>query len=213
MNYNPNFFNPKDFEDAKNIVLTQEGCTSEWRWEVETRWNLQMIDTFWNVNEDSVVLDFGCGCGRMSKALIDAFGCRVVGVDISGEMLKHAVKYVDDERFTPMMASKALSSIEPNTFSHAIAIWVFQHSINIQEEIPFVKNILKDDGQFFVVENVSKAIPSEERMKFFNDGVPTLPLLQQNFGHEANGKIPLKFTTKRIHEHSWWVMLKKEKTQ
>lgn len=213
MNYNPDFFTPKDFNDAVNIVLTQEGCTSEWRWEMETRWNLQMIDTFWNVDENSVVLDYGCGCGRMSKALIDTFGCRVVGVDINGEMLKHATKYVNNERFTPITVSKALRSIDSNTFTHAIAIWVLQHSINIQEEIPFVKKVLKNDGQFFVVENVSKAIPSEERMKFFNDGIPTLPLLQSNFELEANGKIPLKFTTKQIYDHSWWVMLKKENMQ
>jgi len=211
MNYNPNFFSPKDFDEARSIVLTQEGCSSEWRWDVETRWNLQMIDTFWNVNEDSIVLDWGCGCGRMSKALIDAFGCRVVGIDISPEMLKLATKYVNDDRFSPMMAQKALKTIDEGTFTHAIAIWVFQHSINIQEEIPFVRKVLKKDGQLFVVENVSKAIPSVGEMNFFNDGVPTLPILQQNFELEANGKIPLKFTTQQIHNHSWWVMLKKEK--
>lgn len=210
MKYNPNFFDPKDFDDARGIVLTQEGCSSEWRWEVETRWNLQMIDTFWNVNEDSIVLDWGCGCGRISKALIDTFGCRVVGVDISEKMLDLASQYVNSDKFIPIPASSAQRVIEKNTFSHAIAIWVFQHSIDIDKEIPFVRDSLRPDGQLFVVENISKAIPSEDRMNFFNDDVPTLPLLQQNFAMESNGKIPLKFTTNQIHLNSWWAMLKKQ---
>ena len=48
------------------------------------------------INETSCVVDFGCGMGRMSKAIIDTFNCEVIGVDINfsdgqGNMSDHII--------------------------------------------------------------------------------------------------------------------------
>lgn len=208
--YNPDFFQPTDIEDAKKIILTEEGCSSEWRWEVETKWNAKMLDTFFDINEDSVVLDWGCGIGRMSKVLIDTYGCRVIGVDLNNDMLSYAKEYVNSNRFIPIQTSDAYNKIKPNTITHAISIWVFQHSINIQEEIPFIKDCIRPGGQIFVVENISKAIPSSGEIEYYDDGVSTQPLLDQNFVVQSHGTIPLKYTTEQIYKTSWWAILAKQ---
>lgn len=205
--YNKDFFKPKDVDDAKRIILTEEGCSTEWRWDVETRWSLQMLDTFWDLNEDSVVLDWGCGIGRMSKAMIDNFGCRVVGVDLQREMLEHAIKYVDNDKFSCLPYDNIFFNMPVDHFTHAIGIWVFQHSPFVQFELPLIYKALKGDGKLFVVENVSKAIPTNAengKMHFFDDGVATKPILDLNFNLEAKGQIPLKFTTNQINKTSWW---------
>jgi cyclopropane fatty-acyl-phospholipid synthase-like methyltransferase len=53
-----------------------------------------------------VVLDYGCGIGRLAKAMIDASGCSVVGLDTSPEMRKLADDYVGSDRFIAVSPSQ-----------------------------------------------------------------------------------------------------------
>jgi SAM-dependent methyltransferase len=49
---------------------------------------------------DMCVLDIDCGIGQLSKALIQRFGCRVIGIEESRSMHSLAPAYVLSERFT-----------------------------------------------------------------------------------------------------------------
>ena len=44
------------------------------------------------ITSASVVLDLGCGLGVNSVWLAETFGCRVIGLDISGEMIEYCKK-------------------------------------------------------------------------------------------------------------------------
>jgi ubiquinone/menaquinone biosynthesis C-methylase UbiE len=206
MLYYPDFFVPRDLEHAMELVLTKEGGTTEARWQGETQWTLRMLDTFTQINKNSVVLDWGCGVGRLSRAIIEAWGCKVVGVDLQPRMLELATDYVGHSNFHPIPLSEAAQTLGRNQFSHVLAVWVFQHSTALHSEIPLVYRSLSPGGSLFVVENVTKAVPTAE--SFYDDGIPTEKVLDETgFKTQAAGKIPEHVTTTRVHHNSWWKLL------
>lgn len=49
-----------------------------------------------HIDEDTVVLDVGCGTGGNSCYLAEKYGCRVVGVDIAEQMIMYAEKRAEE---------------------------------------------------------------------------------------------------------------------
>jgi cyclopropane fatty-acyl-phospholipid synthase-like methyltransferase len=205
--YNPNFFTPSSVEHAKQIILTPEDQTVDLRWKLETEWTVKTLDALFELDSNSVVLDWGCGIGRLSKEIIDRFDCEVIGVDIDQKMLDYAVDFVKSSKFTPLPYNKFMESNFTNKFTHCLSIWVFQHSNKLQFEIPTIHKSLVSSGKLFVVELDKKAIPSTTG--FYDDDVPTKAVLERMFSPEVLGKIPLKHTTKKIQSMSWWGILTK----
>src|SRR5690349_14906824 len=97
--YDPAIFDVADEATAKRIILTPDGRSTDERWRVETPGLATLAGASLALDQDSLVLDYGCGIGRMAKALIERFGCRVVGVDISPRMREMAPAYVSSEKF------------------------------------------------------------------------------------------------------------------
>ena len=98
--YNPKIFDTNSIEDAKKIILTQEGgWDSDQRWDKETLFLIDLIGDFFQLNSNMTLLDYGCGIGRLSKGLIEKFNCKAVGVDISESMRQKALEYVNSENF------------------------------------------------------------------------------------------------------------------
>jgi cyclopropane fatty-acyl-phospholipid synthase-like methyltransferase len=203
--YNPNFFMPSSLEHAKQIILTPEDQTVDDRWKLETEWTIKLLDSLFDLTPNSVVLDWGCGIGRLSKTIIEKFDCNVVGVDIEPKMLGYAVDYVNSSKFTTQSHTEFMQSNSTKKFTHCVAVWVFQHSNKLQFEIPTIHKSLTQNGKLFVVELDKKAIPSTEG--YYDDGVPTRFVLERMFHPESLGKIPLKHTTKKIQSMSWWAIL------
>lgn len=72
-------------------------------------------------------LDFGCGIGRLSRALANHFD-QVVGVDISDEMIRLAKLYNPSARFIFLVnQAKNLDILSPNTFDFIYSNIVLQH--------------------------------------------------------------------------------------
>src|SRR4051794_14342066 len=102
MHYDPEFFQPIDLEHAKTIILSaSDPAARDHRWAEETPFLCDVIRRELALNQRSLVLDFGCGIGRIAGALIDAVGCSVVGVDISVGMLSLAIGELASEQFSP----------------------------------------------------------------------------------------------------------------
>jgi 2-polyprenyl-3-methyl-5-hydroxy-6-metoxy-1,4-benzoquinol methylase len=208
MSYNPDFFKPQNFQHAQSLILTPEGGKTLERWEKETEWTLGMLDTFSPVDEASKVLDWGCGVGRLSRALTHAYGCGVMGVDLQPEMLELAEKYVASPKFSSVPLAQAPEKVVPGSFSHILCVWVLQHSPFLEREIPLLWRALAPGGTIFVVENITKAIPNLE--SFYDDGVATETILEKTgFETQAQGLIPAHVTTPRVHKNSWWRLLKR----
>jgi cyclopropane fatty-acyl-phospholipid synthase-like methyltransferase len=93
--YFPAVFDVADMQRAKEIILTQEGpgADTETRWAEETPYVLELIREAFELQSEMVVLDYGCGIGRMARAMIEATGCSVIGVDTRdrrGHQCQHA---------------------------------------------------------------------------------------------------------------------------
>jgi SAM-dependent methyltransferase len=95
LTYNPEIFSVPNLSQAKNIILTAESSTTEERWKTETPMLAALIAAHNKIGPDTVMLDYGCGIGRMAKELIARHGCRVIGVDISPSMRALSIEPLD----------------------------------------------------------------------------------------------------------------------
>lgn len=158
MRYYPEVFNVKTIEEAKAIILTPEaGQTTEERWAEETPFLVDLICEKLNLKPWMTVLDYGCGIGRMSKALIERVGCGVIGVDISADMRRLAEEYVADRRFataSPDEMAKGSAKVDA-----AISIWVLQHCIHPSVDIARLRAVIRHGGMLFVLNMQGRAIP------------------------------------------------------
>ncbi len=205
--YSPAVFNVGDVEQAKRIILTTEGkLTTDQRWRTETPYLLSLIENSIPLNADSLVLDYGCGIGRMAKALIERFGCRVVGVDISHSMRALAASYVGSDRFLAC-APEALEWLGIN-FDAAMAIWVLQHCYRVETDIGRIHGALCPDGRLFVVNDCKRIVPTREH-GWANDGKDVRGLLTESFGDVAGGALDPDRVGDCIASVSYWATVQR----
>ncbi len=153
--YFPKIFETPTVADAKEIIVgSLEGATSQERWEKETPYLVEQIGKYLPVGSETCVLDYGCGIGRVSKGLIDRFGCRVVGVDFSQSMRLNAPDYVLSERFT-IWSPDTLAKMIGRGFrvDGAIAIWVIQHVFEPGDVMNMIAQALRRAAFFTCLTN------------------------------------------------------------
>jgi cyclopropane fatty-acyl-phospholipid synthase-like methyltransferase len=89
------FWSPESEGDAKFMVAgVQAGEDDTWN-DAEQLDRLKTLLTESMPPKGFKVVDFGCGIGRIARAL-DQYGCSVIGVDVSEEMLGYAKEYCKD---------------------------------------------------------------------------------------------------------------------
>lgn len=209
--YRPDIFHVANLHQAKSIILTPEdGLSTDARWETETGHLAESIGSALQLNEQSVVLDYGCGIGRVSKELIARYGCTVIGVDISYSMRQLALTYVLDERFSVtshwvlnQMLAKGLK------FDCCIAIWVLQHCPQVADDIALIKSALKENGLFYVLNNKESAIPSNKG--WINDGIDIKGLLEDSFSLRQQAQLPVEACTQFISDNTFIAVLENDK--
>lgn len=154
--YDYKFFDPPNVEDAKKIILTDDAIPDQW--ETETEWTMNFFRKFNLFNEDSVVLDWGCGIGRLAKPIIEEFNCKVVGVDFQPNMLKYAIEYVDHPNFTAINNAE-FSQLPDDYFTVGIAVWALQHTLDTKKIIKNIRKKLKFNSKFCVFDANTKSWP------------------------------------------------------
>jgi SAM-dependent methyltransferase len=189
-NYLPSVFDVRDVEEARRIILTPEaGTTTDERWTRETPWMVERILEHCRVDAQSAVLDFGCGLGRMAKALIDATGCFVIGVDLSTSMRQLAPGYVASPRFAavarPMLDLVIARGLRVEL---AISIWVLQHVARPDPDLRRLHMALRDGGMLFVANNLRRAVPTDRG--WAHDGVDIAARLDALFARTWRGALP-----------------------
>jgi SAM-dependent methyltransferase len=200
--YKPEVFDVQNETDAKAIILTPEGSTTDDRWVRETPFLAQDINSFISPTDRSLVLDFGCGIGRISKELILMSGCRVLGLDISQSMRALSINYVSSDRFSPVGKGMLENLVSKGLKVDAcVSIWVLQHCPNVLEEIELIKSILKPGGHFYVLNNVNSAIPTDRG--WLSDGINIQAVLEDNFAAVEFSKLPEEVTMKLLSELSF----------
>ena len=208
--YNPEIFSASDEVQAKAIILTPENSTTQARWEQETPLLSNLIHGQIELGSDSIVLDYGCGIGRMAKALIDRCGCRVVGVDISPSMRSLSVGYVNSDRFftcTPEMFRLLID--KGLLFDVAISIWVLQHCLKPAEDIQLLRDGLKPGGRLFVANNVHRVVPTKEG-GWVSDGIDIKATLAKAFTSRAGEMLRSPDVPSNLSGITYWAAFEKK---
>lgn len=161
--YNPDVFEVTTIDEAKRIVLTAEDATTEDRWRVETPYLADGIGAYLEPDASSLIIDYGCGIGRMAKELIARHGCSVVGVDISTSMRQLAPGYVGNARFAACSWNVVDAQIDHGLqVDGVIAIWSLQHSPKVDEDIARIARMLKPGGGLYVCNLERAAVPTNQ---------------------------------------------------
>jgi cyclopropane fatty-acyl-phospholipid synthase-like methyltransferase len=214
--FNPDAYRVANLNQAKHMTLGEVGTTdgethtrSEKRWVEETEYTLDFIlDRFPNTRHTTAVLDYGCGTGRMSKALIEARGCGVLGVDASVSMRTIASRHVRRREFRTC-EPQSLLSLE-NQFDYAICLWVLQHSGQPTDDALLLHTALKPGGRLLVMNELIRFVPTIE-MGFVNDGIDICKPLEDHFGCPVDGG---KLDAQRVHPkfaaRTFWAEYKKQ---
>lgn len=216
--YYPEIFDAADMKAAKEIILTPEGpqADTETRWRLETPYVLELIGKALVLAPGSVVLDYGCGVGRMAKAMIEASGCFVIGVDISAKMRRLAPDYVESDRFVAVspaqfdvMVAKGLR------VDAAIAIWVLQHCLAPAEDIARIRRGLAQEGSAMVLNMPKRAIPAAvrgadnaEHFAWGADRIDVAALLRDAFAVAAEGAADPTRTPNMADVGAFWMSLR-----
>ena len=189
-NYTPEIFDVTNVDAARRIILTAEsGTTTDERWVKETPWLADRILEQFALTERHVVIDFGCGLGRVAKVLIERTQCWVIGVDMSQGMRQLAPAYVESPRFA-VVSPPMLDLMTARGFRAelAIAVWVLQHVAQPEVDIDRLRRAVVPGGGVFVANNVRRAVPTDRG--WAHDGVDVEGLLARAFTPVWRGTLP-----------------------
>lgn len=188
--YTPGIFDRNSLAAAKQVILTVPRDIADEFWQRSTIATGKMILEAIRPAPDDVLLDFGCGIGRLAKELIGHTGCRVVGVDISAAMRQHAIEYVGSDRFSAMSSDEfaQLAAKGNRVFSGAYSIIVLQHVLQPQIELRRIAATCKADAPFFVYNAVGRCVPSNKG--WVNDGQDVGRLTSDIFDFVREFEVP-----------------------
>lgn len=180
LKYEPNIFAVTNQQDAKDIILTFEDEPTNVRWETETPYLMELIDAKFSLGNQSAILDFGTGIGRMPKELIDKYECLCVGADISPHMRALSIPYVNRDLFVPI-SNPALLRLNMK-FDLILAIWVLQHCYAVRTDIDVLASLLKPGGALFVVNNCQRVVPcmNDDKFMWIDDKVDLADMLHRH---------------------------------
>lgn len=212
--YNPQVFLHDSVESARDIILTHEGGqTPQERWEKETPVLTDWLLTRCKLEASPQVLDFGCGIGRMSRAVLERSQAQLWGVDLSPSMRKQALDYVHEpelaERFCTM-SPQALDMAVANgmRFDLGMCVWVLQHCPDLNAEIQRLHTALKLGGILFVVDMDHRAIPTQDA-GWIDDQQRVEPLLRERFDCIAYERLTHPAIAQGLSTSAWLGLFQK----
>jgi len=217
--YFPAVFDADTVDRAKSVILTQEGpeATTERRWAVETPYVAELIGQAVTLGRDVMLLDYGCGIGRLAKLLIETHGCFVIGVDISASMRSMAVDYVASDRFIAL-SPEQLDTLAAGglRFDAAICVWVLQHCLNPDEDVARIHRAMAPGGAVFVLNMPKRAVPAirssgaDEQFIWAHDGIDVAAQLTSAFLLVADGSPEPDRAPNMADAGAYWLSLRRE---
>jgi SAM-dependent methyltransferase len=112
---------------------------------------LVIIERLLEPNPDDVILDAGCGYGRVTERLLSV-GAKVVGIDISRKMIGYCHRELQGD-FAGAIGDVGDLPFCDGSFNKAICIGVLVHVESPQQVIREFARVLKPGGIFVTVNN------------------------------------------------------------
>jgi hypothetical protein len=167
--YDPRVFRCRSSEEARSIILMPEaGLNTNERWERETEYLAGLIE--WP-KDTRLVIDYGCGIGRMAKAMKPA----VLGVDMMPTMRAQGEGYLENVRqdcgFIPPVCLELLAERGLRA-QGAMAIWALQHMPYPDRVVRLLFNCLPPGAPLYVVNRDNRCVPASHdgRIVWVDDG-------------------------------------------
>lgn len=188
--YTPGIFDQNSIAAAKQVILTVPLDIADEFWRRATVATGDLIMEAMRPTRDDVLLDFGCGIGRLAKELIGRTGCRIVGVDISDAMRRYATEYVASDRFSVLSSEEfaELAANRAHVFSGAYSIIVLQHVLEPQSELRRIAAACTADAPFFVYNCINRCVPSNKG--WVNDSQDIGKLTSEIFDFQRQYEVP-----------------------
>ena len=205
VSYDPSIFTAiETLDDAVRIIVTPEaGLTSAQRWQAETPCLLELIERW--LRPKAMVVDYGCGIGRLAKPLIEKHHCTVIGVDISPNMRALAASYVESHDFAAI--HPAMLAYFGSDFEFAMAIWTLQHVLDVRQEVTEIVHCLRDGARLFVVNNVGRVVPTTGG--WVDDGVDVRAILKDHFTEIEYGQLSEDIAPGAFKDSTFWAVYQK----
>lgn len=202
--YDPSVFEAADLPAARAIILTDEGeTTTEHRWATETPWLLDRVGAALHGSATGLLLDFGCGVGRVSGGLLERHpGLKILGLDAAAAMRAHARQQLGDERFTALSPGQfdALAAAGLRCDA-AVAVWVLQHCADPAAEIARIHAGLRRGAIFVVLDMHHRAVPTDAG--WVDDGLRIADLVGQRFHLVRTERFDAPDAPARLRESAW----------
>jgi ubiquinone/menaquinone biosynthesis C-methylase UbiE len=113
------------------------------------------------------VLDLGCGTGRFSRMLIDAFGAPVIAVEPAGNMLAAAVAKQLGSSIHFVRGSATAIPVESRAFDVVFISQVLHHLPDLHNAIVEMRRVLAVGGRLFVRQTTLENLDSYFYQRFF----------------------------------------------
>jgi len=102
-----------------------------------------------NLNEQSHILDYGCGMGGISQLFYDKYRCQVDGVDISeNELNKAKITFGENKNLNFLLLDKF--TFPEKKYDLAFSSQVIEHIHNPGNYLERINFMLKDDGYLLI---------------------------------------------------------------
>jgi SAM-dependent methyltransferase len=179
-------FDPKDMNAARGWVTGNcNGYDTEARWKEETPFIIQAISDKLIPGEKSgkILLDFGCGPGRIARGLLEANnGLKILCVDQSEDMRRLAIENLKEFEDR----SEVLSVEEyTRTYDHAkfqfdgvYCVYVLQH-VRLEDLDRIVDLVYNASDRLFLVNSVSRLAVTDQGFK--DDGKNILSMIMDRY--------------------------------
>lgn len=109
---------------------------------------LKIITKYASEKKGKTALDFGCGCGIISKE-ISAYYDNIIATDLHNEVAIHLIKSYGIENVS-FINPNAINDISSDSIDCIIAANVLEHLDNLHEMIRLFKRILRKDGKLII---------------------------------------------------------------
>ena len=171
-------FDYPSLRKARAVILWHDD------WELATKATMDAIDRLALVGDGNLVVDYGCGIGRITRGLRQRHPARVLAVDRSPAMRAHALGYVSSSD-VEAGAVEILSDVElfergaelQGSVDCILLIEVLQHIPEpvLDDLLPRLRALLAPRGRLFMLGNDSLDVDRDG-----NSGSPVEPVLARH---------------------------------